>query len=72
MRLLYRFQTKVRPFYIGEQGGRLHAIFNNENLGNYARPEQAADDLAEGHTISVFDTAKLNIPDELSQWERLA
>jgi len=43
-------------------------------LGSYTNPQQAADDIAGGHTHSIasgVDTAKLAIPEELEEWERL-
>jgi hypothetical protein len=45
-----------------------------ESLGSYSNPQQAADDLAGGHTFSIssgVDTATLGIPDDLGEWERV-
>lgn len=73
MRLLYKFTTRVGTFYIGQSAdGRFHPIYDNENLGSYAHPRQAAEDLAGGHTFSVpgvEDTSVLGIPDNHSEWE---
>ena len=74
MRKLYVYKTRVGPFYIAEHNGRFHPIFSEESLGSYATPQQAAEDLAGGHTFtpsSGHDTSELGIPDDLSEWERL-
>lgn len=74
MRLLYVFRTRVGPFYIGEQDGRFHPIYDNESLGSYAHAWQATDDLAGGHTFSIgsgINTAKLGIPANINEWERV-
>ncbi len=73
MRKLFVWNTRIGPFYIAEIGGRYHPVYDDESLGSYARPEQAAEDLAGGHTFSIrggVDTAKLGIPADLSEWER--
>jgi hypothetical protein len=54
--------------------GRDHPVYDNVSLGSYARPEQAAEDLAGGHTSSIssgIDTSALGIPEDLSEWQRL-
>jgi hypothetical protein len=74
MRLLFVYRTRVGPFYIAEQDGRHAPVFSDEGLGSHARPEQAAEDLAGGHTFSVTDvadTSTLGILADLSEWERL-
>ena len=74
MRLLYKFQTRIGPFYIGEHNGRFHPVYDDDSLGSYAHAWQAAEDVAGGHTFSIssgVDTATLGIPEELSEWERL-
>lgn len=74
MRLLFVHRTRLGSFYIAEYGGRFHPVFNQEKLGSYSRPEQAAEDLADGCTFSVTgveDTSVLGIPNELSEWIRL-
>lgn len=75
MKLLYVFHTRIGPFYIGEQNGRFHPIYDDENLGSYANAWQAAEDVAGGHTFSissVIDTANLGIPEELGKWEKVS
>lgn len=75
MKLLYVFQTRLGPFYIGEKDGRFHPVFEDNNLGSYARPEQAAEDLAGGHTFSIssgVDTASLGIPGDIGKWKRVS
>jgi hypothetical protein len=74
MRNVYVFKTSVGPFYIAEHEGRFHPRFMDESLGSYVSPEQAADDLAGGHTWSApngVDTASLGIPDDLREWTRI-
>lgn len=74
MRKLYAYRTRIGTFYIAEHNGRFHPVFEEESLGSYATTQQAAGDLAGGHTFSPSsgrDTSKLGIPDDLSEWERL-
>jgi hypothetical protein len=75
MRKLFVWNTKIGPFYIAESQGTFHPVFQDESLGSYATPEQAAEDLAGGHTFSIsvgVDTATLGIPDEVTEWERIS
>jgi hypothetical protein len=53
MRKLFFFKTRVGTFYIAEHNGRFHPIFDDESLGSYATAQQAAEDLAGGHTSSI-------------------
>ena len=75
MKLLYKFDTRVGTFYIGQsRDGRFHPIFDDESLGSYKHPWQAAEDLAGGHTFSVSgvdDTAVLGSPEHHTEWERI-
>ena len=74
MKLLYKVETRIGPFYIEKQDGRYHPIFDNERLGSYAYALQAVEDLAGGHTFSIssgIDTSTLGIPYELEEWEKL-
>ena len=74
MKMLYVYRTRIGPFYIGEAGGRFHPVYDDESLGSYARADQAADDLAGGHTFSIssgVDTATLGIPADIGEWEKL-
>lgn len=69
----YFYETRVGTFSIESRGDRWHVMFKGDSLGNCARPEQAADDLAGGHTSSPglgIDTAKLGIPEDLNEWSR--
>ena len=72
MRKLYSFKSKLGRFYIVQtQSGRFHPYFDDEALGAYLTPQQAAEAIAGGHTFSIaggVDTATLGIPDELEQW----
>ena len=72
MKLLYVFRTRIGPFYIGEQDGRFHPIYDDEDLGSYVNAAQAAEDLAGGHTFSNssgIDTSTLGIPADLGDWD---
>jgi hypothetical protein len=73
MRKLYVWNTRVGPFYIAESAGRFHVVYDDDSFGSYARPEQAAADIAGGHAFSIssaIDTATLGISESLSEWER--
>ena len=75
MRKLFVWNTKIGPFYIAEFQGRFHPVFEDDSLGSYSTPQQAAEDLAGGHTFSIssgIDTANLGIPDDITEWERLS
>lgn len=72
---MYKHKTAVGTFLIAERLGRWHIIFKDESLGNYATPQQAADDLAGGHTFSPgtgIDTSTLDIPSDIKEWDRTA
>jgi hypothetical protein len=74
MKLLYVFNTRIGPFYIGEHNGRFHPIYDDKSLGGYANAWQAAEDLAGGHTFPIssgIDTATLGIPGDLGEWEKV-
>jgi hypothetical protein len=74
MRKLYVANTRIGPFYIAESEGRFHVIYGDNSLGSYSRPEQAAGDVAGGHTASISigtDTANLGIPEDLNEWQRV-
>lgn len=70
---MYIYRTKVGDFSITLLRGRWHVVFREESLGSYASPQQAADDLAGGHTFTPsggHDTSRLGIPADISEWER--
>ena len=74
-RFLFCHNTRIGKFYIAETQGWFEPIFDDEPLGSYASPEQAAADLAGGHTSSLadsIDTATLGIPEDLREWEAIA
>lgn len=74
MKKLYSFRTSIGVFYICEYDGRFHPVFDEESLGSYVSVMQAVEDLAGGHTFSIstgHDTAKLGIPEDVSEWTRL-
>lgn len=75
MKLLYVFHTRIGPFYIGEQNGRFHPIYDDKSLGSYANAWQAAEDVAGGHDSAIssgIDTATLGIPEDFGEWEKVA
>jgi hypothetical protein len=75
MRKLFVWNTKIGPFYIAEHQGRFHPVFEDDSLGSYDTAQQAAEDLAGGHTFSIsggVDTATLGIPEEVTEWERIS
>lgn len=67
LRKLYYWTTRIGTFYIAQSNdGRFHPVYDDESLGSYATAQQAAEDLAGGHTFSIssgVDTADLGIPD---------
>lgn len=68
---MWHYETKAGTFYIVEKHQGFHVFFEDEDLGCYASPHQALDDLVGGHTYSPssgVDPEKLNIPDDLSFW----
>jgi hypothetical protein len=68
---MYTFQTTKGRFAIILRGDRWRAMFEDEDLGPYVTPQQAAADLAGGHTFSAScgDTAVLGIPDDIREWK---
>jgi hypothetical protein len=69
----YFYETRVGVFSIVQRRDRWHAMFEGESLGSYATPQQAADDLAGGHTFSPgrdIDTSTLRIPADINEWSR--
>ena len=75
---LYSFETRVGTFYISQStDGRFHPVYDDESLGSYKHPWQAAEDLAGDHTFTcmfgaqVLDTSLLGISADLSDWTRL-
>ena len=68
---MWSYKTCKGPFHIVERDGRYHLIFDDEDLGNYQSPGQAADDLSRGNCESPskgFDPGKLGISDNLRDW----
>lgn len=69
--MYYRYNTKAGAFKIvPEKNGHWQAMFEDEGLGSYAKPEQAAEDLAGGHTFwpSCGDPSEFRLPTELAEW----
>jgi hypothetical protein len=68
----YMHKTRVGPFTIElRRDGRWHVIWDGEDLGSYATPQTALDDLVGGHTYwpSCGDPSTLGMSDELAEWE---
>ena len=69
---MWSYKTRKGTFFIVERDGRFHVIYDDEDLGSYSTPEQAADDLAGGHTSwpsSGVDPGELGISEDLGDWE---
>ena len=74
MRKLYAFDTRIGTFFIVEEAGEFHPMFNEKRLGSYPTAQLAAEDLADGNTRNVKqveDTSELGIPYDLDEWEHL-
>lgn len=70
---IHYYRTSAGTFLITERLGRWHIIFDDESLGGYATPQQAADDLTGWHIFSPgrgIDTSKLDIPRDLEEWDK--
>lgn len=75
METLYTFQTHKGLARIDQnpKNRLFHAVFNDESLGSYHSPEQAAEELSAGCTfvpVSGIEVATLGIPSELGAWNR--
>lgn len=70
--MYYRFNTRAGVFKIvRERNGRWQAMYEDEGLGSYLHPFQAAEDLSGGHTFwpSCGNPSKFGLPDDLSEWD---
>lgn len=81
MEMVYLTRTRAGTFYIGRSSdGRFHPIYDGEDYGSYETDWQAAEDLAHNAVGSVchaatgelLDTSALDIPDDVSEWERIS
>jgi len=71
---MWSYKTSKGTFYIDKKANRYRVIFNDEDLGSYATPQQAVDDVSGGHTFwpsSGIDPGELGISDDLGDWEVL-
>ena len=72
MKLLYGFQTRKGPVFIGRTAdGRYHPVWQDESLGSYLDIAGAIGDVAGGHTFTPSDgtdTASLGISDDPADW----
>ena len=73
MKPINKYETSVGDFYIAQSSdGRFSPVFDGESLGCYAKPWQAAEDLAGGHTFSPsngVDISSLGIAEHHSELE---
>lgn len=65
----WKYITSKGPIYIKPKLGRWSIFFENEDLGSYLTPKQAADDAANGEL--GLDLNNLGIPEDLNEWEKL-
>lgn len=75
MQTLYTFQTRKGLARIDQnpKNKLFYAVFNDESLGSYHSPEQAAEELSAGCTfipVSGVEIGTLGIPSELGGWNR--
>lgn len=66
----YQFKTNAGAFHIVPRGNRWLAMFEGENLGSYATPQHALDELAGGHTDwpDCGDPSECGLPDDIADW----
>jgi hypothetical protein len=68
----YYFRTKDGTFWILWRDGYWQPLFDNEPLGWYHTPEEAAENLANGHcwsSASGADPEALGVPEDIDDWE---
>ena len=69
---LYVFQTQVGPFFIAYSRGRYRIVHEDEIVGSFETPEDAARHMAFRNGFAVtggVNTALLGIPANLRRWE---
>jgi len=69
---LYVFYTTVGPFFIAYSQGRYRVVHQEETLGNFSSPEEAARHMAFRTGFAVtggINTALLGIPASLRHWQ---
>jgi hypothetical protein len=69
---MYIFRTKAGVFSIVHRKGWWYIIYENDVLGRYWTPQQAAEDLAGGRSDSPsngVDPERLGISDDIGKWE---
>jgi len=72
MSKLYVFYTTVGPFFIAYSKGQYRVVHEDEILGSFDSPEEAARFLAFRRGFAVtggINTALLGIPANLNHWE---
>jgi len=75
---VWGFKTEVGRFYIEKSGDTYELECNDEKLGSYATPRQAAEDIALGGVLTTrtpagkitLDTTTLGISPDLDEWRK--
>ena len=72
----WQYPTRVglAVIRLDPHSGLWRAILGDDDLGAYATPHAALDDLVGGHTFthtSGVDTATLGLPSDLGDWHRV-
>lgn len=65
------YKTKRGTFRIVPWNGRFSAMYEDGDLGSYASPQQAIDDLVGGHTFSTsngVDTSRCGLSQDVTDW----
>ena len=68
----FRFGSAQGSFYILPGNDGWEVTFGNALLGAFPSPEHAADHIARGvdcPEMSELDTATLDIPEQIAEWE---
>lgn len=64
--------SRIGPFTVKQlTTGDWRIVWNGEEVGTYAHPQQAVDELCGGHIDSLscgVDTATLGLEDEIGSW----
>lgn len=71
MQKVWQIENKFGVWSIIPRNGRYQATWNDENLGSYFAPGQAAEDLANGHVFfpsSGIDPSTCGLPEDIGEW----
>jgi hypothetical protein len=67
----WEHRTSLGVFRIVPYFGRYRVMYEDENLGSYATPRAAVDELCGGNTLapcSGIETSQCGLPVNLSEW----